>query len=97
MDMLLGVVVVCGSIAYLMVDNRKLLRQSPCSIAGKIVLLARSELCDTRRVIPPGAEWLDHRQQGEQKLFDDWLFTLGVWDDATDWYVIDVEMADKVE
>ena len=89
--------VVCGTIAYLMVDTRKVLRQSPCSIAGKMVLLARSEIYNTRKVIPAGAEWFNDRRRREQKLFNGWFFSLRWWGDATKWYGIDVRRVDKME
>jgi hypothetical protein len=97
LQVLLGVMVVCGAIAYFMVDTRKVLRQSPCSIAGKMALLARSELCNTRRVIPAGAEWWDERRRREQGLFDGWFFSLGWWGEATKWYGIDVGRAEKTQ
>lgn len=57
LQVLLGVMAVCGAIACSMLNAKELLRQSPCSIAGKMELLARSELCNSRKVIPEGAEW----------------------------------------
>ena len=77
LQVLLGVMAMCGAIAYSMLNTKELLRQSPCSIAGKMELLARSELCNSRKVIPEGAEWWDEKQRRQYGLFDGWFFGLG--------------------
>ena len=95
LQVLLGVMAVCGAIAYSMLNTKELLRQSPCSIAGKMELLARSELCRSRKVIPEGAEWWDEKQRRQYGLFDGWFFSLGWWGIERKWYGIDIGSAEK--
>ena len=90
LQVLLGVMAVCGAIAYSMLKTKELLRQSPCSIAGKMELLARSELCSTRKVIPEGAEWWDQRQRRQYGMFDGWFFSLCWWGIERKWYGINI-------
>ncbi|EXJ84942.1 hypothetical protein A1O3_05617 [Capronia epimyces CBS 606.96] len=97
LQVLLAVMAVCGAVAYSLLNTKELLRQSPCSIAGKMELLARSELCNTRKVIPEGAEWWDGRQRKRMGLFDGWFFSLGWWGDEMKWYGIDTGRAEKVQ
>ena len=97
LQVLLVVMAVCGAIAYSMLNTKELLRQSPCSIAGKMELLARSELCNSRKVIPEGAEWWDEKQRRQYGLFDGWFFSLGWWGIEEKWYGIDIGRAEKVE
>ena len=97
LQVLLGVMAVCGAIAYSLLNTKELLRQSPCSIAGKMELLARSELCSSRKVIPEGAEWWDEKQRRQYGLFDGWFFSLGWWGTERKWYGIDIGSAEKVE
>ena len=97
LQVLLGIMAVCGAIAYSMLNTKELLRQSPCSIAGKMELLANSELCNSRRVIPEGAEWWDEKQRKQYGLFDGWFFSLGWWGTERRWYGIDIGSAEKVE
>ena len=73
LQVLLGGMAVAGAIAYSMLDTKKVLRQSPCSIAGEMELLARSELCNTRKVIPEGAEWWDEKRRRQLGLSDGWF------------------------
>ena len=95
LQVLLGTMAACGAIAYSMMSTKEVLRQSPCSIAGQMELLARSELCNTRKVIPEGAEWWDERQRRQNGLFDGWFFSLGWWGTETRWYGIDVGSGEK--
>lgn len=97
LQVLLGVMAVGGAVAHSMLDTKEVLRQSPCSIAGKMELLARSELCNTRKVIPEGAEWWDEKRRRQFGLFDGWFFSLGWWGDETKWYGIDIGSAEKGE
>ena len=97
LQVLLGVIAVCGAITYSMLKTKEVLRQSPCSIAGKMELLARSELCSSRKVIPEGAEWWDEKQRRQYGLFDGWFFSLGWWGTERKWYGIDIGSAEKVE
>ena len=97
LQVLLSVMAVCGAIAYSMLKTKEVLRQSPCSIAGKMELLARSELCSSRKVIPEGAEWWDEKQRRQYGLFDGWFFSLGWWGTERKWYGIDIGSAEKVE
>ena len=97
LQILLGVMAVCGAIAYSMLNTKELLRQSPCSIAGKMELLARSELCNSRKVIPESAEWWDEKQRRQYGLFDGWFFSLGWWGIEEKWYGIDIGRAEKMD
>ncbi len=97
LQVLLGVMAVWGAIAYSMLKTKEVLRQSPCSIAGKMELLAKSELCSSRKVIPEGAEWWDEKQRRQYGLFDGWFFSLGWWGTESKWYGIDIGSAEKVE
>ena len=93
LQVLLGTMATCGAIAYsVMSSTKEMLKQSPCSIAGQMELLARSELCNTRKVIPEGAEWWDEKQRRQYGLFDGWFFRLGWWGttETTRWYGIDI-------
>ena len=58
-------------------------------------LLARSELCNTRKVIPEGAEWWDEEQRRQYGLFDGWFFSSGWWGTETIWYGIDAGSGEK--
>lgn len=44
LQVLLGAIAACSAIAYSIMSTKEVLRQSPCSIAGQMELLARSEL-----------------------------------------------------
>ena len=63
LQVLLGTMAACGAITYSMMSTKEVLRQSPCSVAGQMELLARSEVCNTRKVIPDGAGWWDEKQR----------------------------------
>ena len=96
LQVLLGVMVLCGVTAYLMVDTKDVLRRSPYSIVGKMELLAHSELCNSDRVIPPGAEWWHEKRRAKEGLFQGWFFGMGFWGEAGNrWYGIDVGKAEK--
>ncbi|ORY09323.1 hypothetical protein BCR34DRAFT_568699 [Clohesyomyces aquaticus] len=97
LQVMLGVMFVCGAIAYSMLKTKEVLRQSPSSIAGKMELLIGSELCNTRKVIPEGAEWWDEGQRWTNGLFDGWLFSLGWWGKEQKWYGIDVGNPEKIQ
>ena len=83
-----------------MVGTKKLLPQNPCSIAGKMRLLVHSELCNIRRVIPIGAEWLAEGRRSHSGCFVGWRFSLGWWSGGpvdNRWYGIDIGRAEKME
>ena len=95
LQVLLGAMAACGAMAYSMMSTKEVLRQSPCSIAGQMELLARSQLCNGRKVIPEGAEWWDDKQRRRYGLFDGWLFSLGWWGTESEWYGIDIGSGEK--
>ena len=95
LQVLLGAMAACGAIAYSMMSTKEVLRQSPCSIAGQMELLARSELCNGRKVIPEGAEWWDENKSRQYGLFDGWFFSLGWWGTETKWYGVDIGSGEK--
>ena len=99
LQILLGVMVLFGAVAYALADTKEVLPHNPCSIAGKMMLLAPSEMCETRNVIPAGAEWWSPRDAKKNRLFDGWLFSLGWWTlpNGKKWYGIDVAQNGLVE
>ncbi|KAF2639323.1 hypothetical protein P280DRAFT_454580 [Massarina eburnea CBS 473.64] len=74
-QIVLGVMVVFGLAALLLVDLKRTLPRSPHSIASVMALFAGSKLCSD--VIPEGAEWFDKQQL--DRLFGGYMFALGWW------------------
>jgi hypothetical protein len=99
LQVFLGIMVVCGAVAYFLVDTKEVLRESPSSIAGKMSLLARSQLCNNRDLLPEGAEWWDDKRRKNERLFDGLVFRLGWWpgkDGEPDWYGVDVDVRKEI-
>lgn len=80
LQILLAVMFVCGSLAYIITDMRHTLPHNPHTIAGSISLLAGSEMT-SRHVVPEGAEWMTDKQLKKAGVFDGYLFSLGWWQD----------------
>ena len=76
LQVLLGIMIVCGIAIYALYDPRHTLPHNPCSIAGVMSLLAGSEMCD-RSIIPPGAELMN--DTALETVFAGWFFSLGWW------------------
>lgn len=51
---MLAFLAVCAIATYFVMDTRRIVPHNPCSIAGMMSLLAESEMCRTREVIPEG-------------------------------------------
>jgi len=91
LQVLLGVMVLCAAAAYLLADTKKLVRQSPGSIIGRMELLLWSKLCNSETMIPKGAEWWTDNKRKERRLFEGWKFSLRWWSTGnTRWYGVDV-------
>jgi hypothetical protein len=71
LQIILGVMVLCGALAYFFSDMSHTLPHNPCSIAGTMSLLAGSEVCSR-------AETFSQMTDKEFKE-DGWLFSLGWW------------------
>jgi hypothetical protein len=83
LEVILGFMALCGILARILLLGRlRLLQHNPCSIGGRMILLGRSELCNTRKVIPEGAEAWDAAKRSRHGLFEGWFFGLGWWSEA---------------
>ena len=69
---------------YIVMDTKKVLPHNPCSIAGTMSLLAESEMCRTREVIPEGSEWKSERELHKEGVFGGLLFRMGWWGETED-------------
>ena len=82
LQVMLGVMFICGVLAYSLATMREMLPHEPCSIAAVASLLAGSELCSERMrdFILAQALWMSDKELERQKVWDGWLFSLGYWD-----------------
>lgn len=76
---MLAFLAVCAMATYLVMDTRRVVPHNPCSIAGTMSLLAESEMCRTREVIPEGAEWKSGQELRRAGVFGGLLFRMGWW------------------
>lgn len=74
---MLAFLAVCATATYLMMDTKRVVPHNPCSIAGMMSLLAESEMCRTRKVIPAGAEWKSQRELRRDGVFEGLVFRMG--------------------
>lgn len=74
---MLGFLTVCAMATHFMVDTKKVVPHNPCSIAGMMSLLAESEMCKTREVIPEGAEWKCEKELKKDGVFTGFMFQMG--------------------
>lgn len=79
---MLAFLAVCTAITYLVMDTRRVVPHNPCSIAGMMSLIAESEICKTRDVIPEGAEWHSGSDLRKAGVFRGLLFHMGRWGGA---------------
>lgn len=79
LQVLLAIMFVCGLVAYLLADTKRVLPHSPTSIAGMASLLAGSELVD-RNFVPKGSEWMSDKKLKREGIFQGRVFGLGWWD-----------------
>lgn len=77
LQVMLAVLAVCAMATYMVMDTKKVVPHNPCSIAGMMSLLADSEMCKTREVIPEGAEWKSDRQLKREGVFGGLVFRMG--------------------
>jgi len=74
---LLGAMVVCVGLAYLLQRHMgRVLPKGPCSVAAGASLLAGSDLL---RQIPEGTEWMSDKERKKSGMFEGKLFGLGIW------------------
>lgn len=78
LQILLGVMTVCGSAAYFFTDMRHTLPHNPCTIAGRMSLLADSEML---KLIPKGAEYMSDKEL-EKKVFGKHRYGMGWFDNG---------------
>lgn len=52
---------------------------NPCSIAGMMSLLAESEMCKAKEVIPEGSEWMNEKELKRAGVFEGLVFWMGWW------------------
>lgn len=76
---LLAFLATCAISTYLVMDTRRVVPHNPCSIAGMMSLMAESEMCKTRDVIPEGAEWQSGPGLRRAGIFGGLLFRMGWW------------------
>lgn len=69
----------CAMATYIVMDTKKVVPHNPCSIAGTMSLLADSEICRTRAVIPEGAEWKSEGELRREGVFGGLAFRMGWW------------------
>ena len=74
---MLAILAVCAAATYLVMDTRRVVPHNPCSIAGMMSLLAESEMCSTREIIPEGAEWKSRQELRRAGVFEGLLFRMG--------------------
>lgn len=82
LQVMLAFMVVCAIGAYAISDRKQVLPHNPCSIAGAMSLLAESEMCETRKVIPEGSEWKSNKKLRREGVFSGWSFRMGWWNEA---------------
>jgi hypothetical protein len=98
----LGIMFVCGTLAYILAKMRHTLPHDPCSIAGVGSLLAGSELCgeQMRRAMPDGVQWMSDKELKQNRVWEGWLFSIGWWErkgGEAKRFGIDVGRAEKVD
>jgi hypothetical protein len=98
----LGIMFVCGALAYILVKMRHMLPHEPCSIAGICSLLAGSEMCgeQMRSAMPDGVQWMSDKELEKNRVWEGWLFSIGWWEPKrgeAKRYGIDVGRAEKVD
>ena len=76
---MLAFLAVCTAATYLVMDTRRVVPHNPCTIAGMMSLMAESEMCKTRDVIPEGAEWHSGSDLRRAGVFRGLLFHMGWW------------------
>jgi hypothetical protein len=98
----LGIMFVCGVLAYVLVKMRHMLPHDPCSIAGVCSLLAGSEMCgeQMRSAMPDGVQWMSDKELEKNRVWEGWLFSMGWWEPKrgeAKRFGIDVGRAEKVD
>jgi len=95
LEVVLAVMFLCALLAYLLVDTKRILADSPGSIAGVASLLSGSQVV-TRTMIPQGAEWWSDNESKQKHLFSGHVFSLGWWGQGeAKRYGIDIGRAER--
>ncbi|KIW41439.1 uncharacterized protein PV06_07000 [Exophiala oligosperma] len=103
LQVILGVMTLCGGLAVWLAPPREVVPHNPCTIAGGMVLWAGSRFCETfttvetfagqedKPVLPEGAVHMSNKKLMGSGALDGWLFRLNWWlrDDGTKRYGID--------
>ena len=94
---ILVILFTCAVIAYLDLwvatrGTRRILPQSPTTIASVASLLVGSELLDSKEILPASAEFMSDRELKANKHFEDLKVSLGWWPGGR--YGIDIGQAD---
>lgn len=76
---MLAFLAACAMATYIVMDTKKVVPHNPCSIAGTMSLLAESEMCRTRQVIPEGSEWKSEKELDREGIFRGLVFRMGWW------------------
>jgi hypothetical protein len=81
LQILLAIMFVCGTLAYVLTDMRHTLPHNPHTLAGSMTLMAGSEMC-SRSVVPEGTEWISDMKLKRVGIFEGYLFSLGWWENG---------------
>ncbi|KIW14529.1 hypothetical protein PV08_07313 [Exophiala spinifera] len=107
LQIILGVMTLCGALAIWLAPPRDVVPHNPCSIAGSMVVWAGSRFCESpkletfpdqdRPVLPDGAVHMSNKKLMGSGALDSWMFKLGWWDrnDGTRRYGIDAVMKES--
>ena len=92
---ILAAIVVCVAVSMAKINGRRLLPQTPCSIAGVASLLAYSGVL-SHDVIPPGSEFQSDGELRRAGVLEHGLYSLGWWSRGEKrWYGIDMGRGEK--
>ena len=83
LQVMLAFMVACAIGAYVAADMKRILPHNPCSIAGTMSLLAESEMCETRKIIPVGSEWKSNQELKREGVFSGRSFRMGWWNEES--------------
>jgi len=78
-EAIIGGIFILTAVSYCFIDLCKLLPSNPGSIAVLGSLIAHSEVT-RREIVPSGSEWCTNNGLRKRKVFEGYLFSLGMWD-----------------
>ncbi|KAL7789153.1 hypothetical protein V8C37DRAFT_386857 [Trichoderma ceciliae] len=92
LQVVLGVMVLCGIATRLLLPVRQVLPHNPCSIAGTATLIAGGEMV-SQVAAPSSSEWVDGKQMSMKSVLADRFYSLKWWQDekGVERYGIDFE------